>query len=664
MSERLLLVTQSTRSYGEFRRPWVRRLDRRYVAAHRRWTARVARALAARGPLTVLAARELVDEAALPSGTRVRWYDEQALRTDTGTLAALARQLEGRAWPAPDAAPALVHRGVWLPEVLTFNRRLLLRLEIAEPVGAVGAVWDEAKPDRLVVLTGASPPERIAARFARRDGRPVETAAPGFLAARLYARAQAALFPREERLRVRAFLAWPRRPAGPPPPAAGPRILLATCRPRQHLLVDPLVEALRQAGAACHVAVLPIPELRAATERLDRAGVPWSWLSDDLPAAEGRALVRRLAPDLARAWRRVRRDPAVAAGCAWQGLDLAPVARPFLRDAVTLGLRAAAVFQEAAMRALDRLRPDAVIVTNVRRHAERALLLAARARGVPALVFSNAFVMVREREDIFNLGDRLLVIGEHVKQRLCAEQGLPPARITVIGDPRSNAARLLPRAALRAETLAAFGLADDRPLVTVVSKYVSLLFSIEEKAAFYRAVFGARRRLGDPHVIVKVHPNEDLGRLREQVREWGCPEARLTQDHDIHRLFAASDAAVMVTSMAGLEAMAMGCPVVAVQTAGKDFEGGGMPSYVGAGVVERVDLALDAPETTAVSLAAALRRLLADPAARAERVARGRAFAAPHLHPVDGRLGARLLDVIAEVRGERAAPAAAGGGGR
>jgi hypothetical protein len=235
---------------------------------------------------------------------------------------------------------------------------------------------------------------------------------------------------------------------------------------------------------------------------------------------------------------------------------------------------------------------------------------------------------------------------------MVAEQGIEPARITVVGDPRSNAARLTPPARLRAETLAAFRLADDRPLVTMVSKYVSLLFSIREKEAFYRAVFGARRRLGDPHVIVKVHPNEDLARLREQVPAWGCPEAILTQDHDIHRLFGASDVAVMVTSMAGLEAMAMDCPVVAVQTVGKDFEGGGMPSYVGAGVVERIDMRLEDAEGNAQALATAMGRLFSDPGARAERVARGRAFASTYIHPVDAGLGPRLLDVIAEVRNE------------
>jgi glycosyltransferase involved in cell wall biosynthesis len=158
---------------------------------------------------------------------------------------------------------------------------------------------------------------------------------------------------------------------------------------------------------------------------------------------------------------------------------------------------------------------------------------------------------------------------------------------------------------------------------------------------------GAAGRLAAVDVVVKVHPNEDLHRLRQQVSEWGWPEAILTKNYDIHRLFGAADAAVMVTSMAGLEAMALGCPVVAVQTAGKDFEGDYMPPYVSAGSVPRVDLG----DPTA--LAAVLRRLLEDGPEREAVVELGRVFSARYIHPVDGRLAERLLALTDEIRAAR-----------
>jgi hypothetical protein len=56
-------------------------------------------------------------------------------------------------------------------------------------------------------------------------------------------------------------------------------------------------------------------------------------------------------------------------------------------------------------------------------------------------------------------------------------------------------------------------------------------------------------------------------------------------------------------------------------------------------------------------LTRALERLLQDPTARAGLVERGRKFAARYIPPVDGSLGRRLLDVIAEVRLARAGAA-------
>src|SRR5205809_3108707 len=240
--------------------------------------------------------------------------------------------------------------------------------------------------------------------------------------------------------------------------------------------------------------------------------------------------------------------------------------------------------------------------------------------------------MARNRASIFDVADRLLVIGDHLRDRLVREQHVPPERVTVLGDPRSNAARLAHRDALREDIAATFGLSPGRALVILVSKYVSTLFSADEKERLYRTVRAATAGLDDVDVIVKVHPNEDLALLRRQAPAWGWRGAILTQTYDIHRLFAAADAAIMVTSMAGIEAMAMACPVVAVQTPGKDFEGGVMPPYVSENVVEHVDMG------DADGLAKALRRLLEDAEARTALVERAKKFAARYVHPADGAL--------------------------
>jgi hypothetical protein len=597
--------------------------------------------------VTILSARELVDERRLPARVTVCYYDELSYQVDSEELAELSRRLAEESWRGAEDTPALCHRGVWLPEVLAIARGIVCRLELAEPLGAVREVFERCEPARVVLLSGASVPERMARLLAERDGVRLDVAMPRFVRARLYAAAQRTLPVREERLRVRDFLNHPRE--RPPEFAGGrPRILFVTCRPRHHFVVDPLVAAVRAAGAEACVLATPSadPELRAKLEALRQAGVTVAGLADYLPGGEAQALLDERGPALDAACRGLTGGPDWAGRLQWRGLGLEPLTRPFLRDSMRWSLSGALLFQEAAFRALDSIRPAAVVITSNRRHAERAMALAAQPAQIPCVVFSGSSLVPRDRTRLFDIGDRMLVMGRHLKERLVAEQGASPARITVVGDPRSNLARLVPPRELREAVVRDLGLAPGRPLFVLVSKYVSLLFSIHEKEALYRTVFPAIRRLGNANLVVKVHPNEDLSRLREQVKEWECGEAVLTKDYDIHRLFGAADAAVMVTSMAGVEAMALGCPVVAVQAAGKDYEGGAMPPYVSEGVVERVDMA------DVDGLAGALERLVRDGAHRRGLVERATAFASRYVHPVDGTLGGRLLAVIEEIRAE------------
>lgn len=646
---RALLVTQSTRSIGEFRRPWVRRLFRRYLVSFRRRLGHALNALAREGEVTLLTSRQLVDVASLPPEVHVRYFDDESFRVSGEEVVALTRHLTRAWWPAGDREPELVYRGVWLPDVAAIGRAIVFRLEIAEPFVAIERIFQETRPTRVVALGGTSIPEQLARCVAQSRALPFSVAAPGFLTARLYARAYAMLFAREERLRVSSFLAYPRRPPMTGIPSDAERLLFVTCRPRHHYVVDPLVTALGDAHVDTHVVTAPSPEreLGERVRALRGAGVPADWLTDYLPRDEATALVRHYRPRLRALWRRLDRDPALATRLTWNGTRLNDVVRPFLRNWVERSLLAAVLFQEAAVRATEAIRPSAVVITSNRRLAERAVALVARVRGIPCIHFSGALLYSRDPSSSFDLADRIMVIGEHLRERLVQEGLAEPHRISVVGDPRSAAARAALPSELRAAVERHFGLTPGRRLLVLVSKYVSLAFSAAEKEAFYRTVTRGLGLLEPADVVVKVHPNEDEVLLRRQAREWGWPGTVFTQSYDIHRLFAAADAAIMVTSMAGIEAMAQGCPVVAVQTPGKDFEGQGMPPYVSEAVVERVDMG--DPE----GLARAVRRVMHDTDARATLVERARKFAARYDSPFDREPAKRLLTVIGEVRAER-----------
>ncbi len=638
---RVLVVAEASRSIGEFRRPWVRSLYRAHVRRYRRTVGAMLARLAPPHEVTLLAGRELLDRTTLPAGVSPRLYDEESFKAEAEPLADLGARLVTAWWPRRGTESALLVGGVWLPDLLPVAKGILLRLELLEFLAALERVMDDVKPQRVVLVTGASIAERLVRALAEDRAIPVDAAARIPSAAALAALLRA-LRGREEWQALRQLLRHPRRPA--PVPEGHPRIVFTACQTRHFEVVEPLTASLRHDGVNATVLAASVDAtLDARVARVAAGGVPCAYFMDYLPRAEARRLVREMRPLCRRLLQRLDADPEYDALARHGSVRLGRILRPFAANAVRRSIVTARLYLEAAARALDALRPDAVVIASDRRYAERALALAARARGIPVVLFWGASLLSRDRTNTFDVADRLLLIGDHVRAAL-VEQGLEPSRLAVVGDPRSNAACLVERERLRAQVFADFGLAPGRPLLVLVSKYVSVLFSSEEKEGFYRTVARAVERLGRPHVIVKVHPNEHLALLREQVRAWGWRDAVLTQSYDIHRLFRAADVAVMVTSMAGVEAMAMECPVVAVQTRGKDFEGGYMPPYVSAGAVDRVDTG------DVEALAATLSRLLGDARAREALVARGRTFAAQYLHPVDGRLTERLLEVVAEIR--------------
>jgi glycosyltransferase involved in cell wall biosynthesis len=627
----VLVVTEAPRSAGGYRRGWVRDLYKHYVPRYRRLVARAC-SRAGQSEVTLLAGRELVDQHALPGHVVCRYYDEETIRGDD-SLAKRTRDVVESWWPARDAEPDLMADGIWLPDVMSVGKALLVRLEVMEYVSIVERVLNDARPDRVVLVTGASRVEQVARALARERGIPTRVGS-WFVPARLLALGERWLRYREEHRALDQFLNHQRHPVAP----SKTRYVFSVSHARHFMMVNPLAHALRGRGFDCRVVASTRDnrQLESPLQQLSLdAGVGGTYFMDYLPRREAIRLVRRLG----RVRRRLRRhSPAVKSA-------LDPILARYRRHAVVWTVATARLYLAAAFRILDTHRPTAVVITSDRRMSEQALARAARARGIPTLLYWGGAILGRERIDLFDGADRLLVFGEHIRKAL-AQRGIDESRVVVMGDPRADAARRLPLRELRSRMVADLGLVADRPIVVLVSKYESFIFSAAEKDALYRTARDAMRVLDGVNVVVKAHPNEDRAALAQTLAALGWSEAVVTQTYDIHRLFRAADLALMVTSMAGIEAMDHGCPVVAIQPAGKNFEGSGMPRYVTDGAVALV--AADDVD----GLARVVRNLLTDPAAHAALAARGRAFAAPYVRPVDGALADRIdAEVVALAEG-------------
>ena len=454
-----LLVTESTRSYGEFRRSWVRAAFERYVRRYRRRLVRAVEAERVRGPVHAATRAPAAGRPRLPTGVSVRYYDEESYKVDSRALGDSTARLVADSWPSAESAPELSHRGVWLPDLLTISRSIVLRMEIVEPLGILEHVIGEVGPDRVVVLSGASMPDGwrdwwpddAACRVGRRR--------PGW-SSRAFSR------PPFGGCIARGTGAAPRAHRFPPRAVAWRCVRHGACAVRHvpsshHAVVDPLLSPSGpRLSRASWSPRPPEPAFGRSLERLRASGFPAAFLTDYLSSEESRAMVRRYRPVLAKTWSRLKRDPDLSRRLTIDGVPLADVVRPFLRDSITRGLLSALLGQEAAFRALDATRPTAVLITSTRRLAERALAFAAEQRGFPRPLFGA--LMLGETSIVLHVADGA-VIGDIQETagdtRRSSRSG---SRSSVIHGP---AARLVTEGRAAPCRLRQFGLDPARPVL-------------------------------------------------------------------------------------------------------------------------------------------------------------------------------------------------------
>ena len=148
-----LLVTETTRSYGEFRRRWVRAAFERYVRRYRQRLVRAVEWERARGPVTLLTARQLLGDARLPSGVSVRYYDEESYKVDSRALGDTTARLVADSLPAAESAPAQAVEDFWTrsPE------------ETRSTVTAIQRGWERGRSVFDMPVTGPAGSEPSAA---------------------------------------------------------------------------------------------------------------------------------------------------------------------------------------------------------------------------------------------------------------------------------------------------------------------------------------------------------------------------------------------------------------------------------------------------------------------------------------------------------------------
>jgi hypothetical protein len=252
---------------------------------------------------------------------------------------------------------------------------------------------------------------------------------------------------------------------------------------------------------------------------------------------------------------------------------------------------------------LDRCRPTAILTEYDRHHVWSALVLAARAKGIPTFTLVHGVPSANANEGYVPvIADKLICWGELSKE-VFLSAGVPPEKILIGGCPRLN------------RELSATAVQGRMKLGIDVHKPVAMMGTAPIRCDEFRELVEmfcrAADRLKGISAVVRLHPSEQPGtyaliaQRHPTIRFFTDSEASLDES------LAAADVVVCQSSGLGSDALVMGRLTIVLDTPGLRL--GPAQDLVERARCPRV--------TTEDELVAALRCLLFDEAARHEQAA-------------------------------------------
>lgn len=330
------------------------------------------------------------------------------------------------------------------------------------------------------------------------------------------------------------------------------RILFTSYGASHINMLMPIMRALRKRGdVVMRILALTTAHAVARAEDFDTIGFADLWQTgDDTARAHGRRMAAGLDGQLV----------TIAESEAYLGLSYAELeAEAGIERANQLYAeqgRGAFLPIHTVGRAIDDWHPDMVVTTNSPR-AERAMVLAAGRRGIPALALGDMFLDFEWQWMADNaFATRVAVLGESVRRHLIAK-GRTPETIAVTGNPALD--RLVgPEAIAGGKALRERLGWQERSVIAwtlpAVTPGDTRIAPVPDKLAILN---GMLDRDPDLRIILRAHPNQqiDFGDLGDRFHISPRQES-------VHAVIHAADVLFTEFSMVGLEAALAGKPVV------------------------------------------------------------------------------------------------------
>jgi hypothetical protein len=253
---------------------------------------------------------------------------------------------------------------------------------------------------------------------------------------------------------------------------------------------------------------------------------------------------------------------------------------------------AALPFHQRIPREVERVHPSLVVVLNDRNFPPNDYLRTARRLGIPTLLIQESL-----RKDLFQRPPWRKLLGRwsrkvrtgieeglrHYGQGGCdavaawgetsreyfRRVGMPDCKIAITGNPRFDQLTQADFSAAAGKIRTELGFAPDDFALTFLSSPIErmLIVSKEEKRdAFLRLLGWMRTLRAEPagrnlRLAVKLHRAEDPALFRKMISDAGGADFAPVVDQPLYPLLRASQAALMFSTTAGLEAALLKVPV-------------------------------------------------------------------------------------------------------
>jgi glycosyltransferase involved in cell wall biosynthesis len=283
-------------------------------------------------------------------------------------------------------------------------------------------------------------------------------------------------------------------------------------------------------------------------------------------------------------WDVVKNDPVLRRLCVHEGRDLYPVVRDRLESYFLYVLPQAAKMVETAKMMLSVERVSLLLLQNEYSWRERSLVVA-KSLGTPVLAVQHGIIIPTHKGYMYRrdevsptlsvdapycpLPDYTAVFGESYRSLLVEESAYPPSRVVVTGPPRYDllidAGRIYNKTRFNEKQ----GIADGQKLILWATQCHSL--SDDENRANIEVILGAVEKMGDVTLIIKQHPAEApryTQMLSDGVSKHGGKVVIVPKSSDTFEQLYACDLLITKNSTTGVEAVALGKPVVVLNLGG------------------------------------------------------------------------------------------------